>query len=156
MVAIHKDSLAAGPLRFPIHLGIHLFFQAFNLAPTQLSLNSYKYATDTIILWNLTYPNSPLTLEFFLHIHTTKKEKQGWYHMSSKPTKTLVTRIPNKVSNIKPRWFYVEGDSWELGIRGDRRPKPHATLLDLIQQGSDYVYNQGEVQVNGGCSLVNS
>lgn len=45
------------------------------------------------------------------------KKESGWWYLSGKANKKMITNTPNKIYYWKTKWFWIEGknDSWEFG-----------------------------------------
>lgn len=79
--------------------------------------HAYRHLAKTLILWEKTHPRNDFAVDHFLHYYNIKKEAQYWHYFSPKPNKHLLSKMPNKVLDWKPKWVFIDGTTSEFGTQ---------------------------------------
>ncbi|KAL6563377.1 hypothetical protein OROHE_005964 [Orobanche hederae] len=130
MVALSEMVLEAG-LRLPLPFAVSHLLSALNLAPLQLTPNTWLQIVNTLTLYGnfrLYRHLSPTEMVFLFKV-TAQRGTFGGYHFQGRSGKVILG-VPNKACGDPAKWFWVSG-AWrsetpgsnELDIPTDFREK---------------------------------
>ena len=108
-------------LRLPIQPYFAWMLAEMEIAPCQLSLNSWRILAGLYTAWHRAGLGEP-SLEEVKRLYRLKanpKAHHGWYYLSaySSPS-NVVQKLPDSNKNFKDLWFWATGD-WGRTLRSD-------------------------------------
>ncbi|KAL6548852.1 hypothetical protein OROHE_008697 [Orobanche hederae] len=112
MVTVNKMVMEAG-LRFPLPLAVSYLLNAWNLAPLQLTSNSWVQIVCTFTLFggHRLYRHPSLLEMNYLFKLTKQRDTIGGYHTQGRHGKVML-EVPNKFRGDPSKWFWV-GGAWK-------------------------------------------
>ena len=106
-------------LRLPMQRYFAWMLAGMELAPCQLSLNSWRILAGIYVVWHRAGLGVPCLEEVkrLYRLKSNPKTHYGWYYLSAYDgSSNLVQKLPDSNKNFKDLWFWATGD-WGRVLR---------------------------------------